>query len=51
MHTFKKGVKSLKEEVEDSTLPGSRMYRAPIVLRKRSDYKILQDDRIIQPNE
>lgn len=52
IHTIRKGVRSIKEEVEDSTLPGSRLYRAPIVLRKRTDYKILQDDdRVIQPNE
>lgn len=52
VHTIKRGVRSLKEEVEDSTLPSSRMYRAPIVLRKRTDYKLIQDDeRVVQPNE
>ena len=52
VHTIKRGVQSLKEEVEDSTLPGSRLYRAPIVLRKRSDYKLIPDDeRVVQANE
>lgn len=52
VHTIKRGVQTLKEEVEDSTLPGSRLYRAPIVLRKRSDYKLIQDDeRVVQANE
>jgi len=52
VHTIKRGVKSLKEEVEDSTLPGSRMYTAPIVLRKRSDYKLIKDDeRVVEANE
>ena len=52
LNTLKMGVQSIKQEVEDSTLPGSRLYRPPLVLRKRSDYKIIQDDeRIVQPNE
>ncbi|RWS03854.1 mitochondrial import inner membrane translocase: subunit TIM44-like protein, partial [Dinothrombium tinctorium] len=47
------GVRVIKEEVDEAALSGSRVYKPPIKLRKRSErlHSSSVDERIVEPNE
>lgn len=50
------GIKAVKTEIDEATVPGSRVYKAPQKLRKRSEFSSgsrasAADDRVVSPNE
>ncbi|XP_042911761.1 mitochondrial import inner membrane translocase subunit TIM44 isoform X2 [Parasteatoda tepidariorum] len=50
MRAVAEGVKTVRDQIEEAQITGSKVYQAPIKLRKRSERSEMGEERIIEPN-